>query len=1167
MTGTIGGATYVLQFNNQQVVQGMQQTQAQIVQAQAQIVGALGQITGALNQMGNAATQATGQNTQGGGGILGMSWGFLQFSLQLRLAHEVVNLLVDSLKFMRDGMIDFNDQLAKSHLVWEVFLKDSKAADQQVQALFEYSRKTQFTFEDVDAAARQLAAFGGAAFASKENLELLGNVAAGTNKTLQTITYEFGQMYQEIENGQPFGRAARALVQFGALSAETRTKLEEMAKSGADTDEMIKVFTDDLERFNGLTQKAATETLSGSMTTLKDTVQSLIAISTKPWFDELLSGVNAVNKGLDTSTAVEVANTIKKVVQDTVDIMIVLVGSFKVAFEGIVGIIELGLIGIVEGVIQVAKALEQLPGGERFKALEDTLRGYQNNIRRNLSDLASDMDKTAKDMVDAANRALDPNWTAAGEKAADSFGGGFKAKMAAPDADLVIDAQAYIAAITAGFKGMTAQQIGVFDNATDFVKTILLGTTKGDPDAIMQEIRPMILNAIKGLHDDVNMGLVELQRVLPPEAYAQVERYIEALRAAENATEGVRVATVALNTAQQNYDDTMAAGKQAREEANAALQAAQDQMTKDMAVYDESIRGLSAALASLRQEAQDAAQEQARYVQQAQRELRALQEQIRRQEQEDKDRIEEAQKKVDDRQRIMTEHEEAFAAILDGETARFLRQHEAIDATTQAIIDRYNAEVEGKIRAQAGDDERVTRLQREERAKLLELDTRIRQERAAGHFAEAERLEKQRDRVKAGYDDQIRYASEIAAVAKDKADEAKERVQKAAEAQGETDKKEVDAATKELNGIKDAAEARRKANAEALEQAQARVQAAQDEANRVAQDYKDREQAIQQNIISVNAQKEAARIRDQAAIDDAKRIKAEVDKTWDKAEADAKATRDHAKDTLTTAQQIKTNADNSLSSLQAITAEWEKQYKYALGILNAGREARGLDPVTVIGGPATGGGNLPNDPTQPGAGRGAPPAQPSTQPPSPPPPPPAAPPPTNTNPSVPPSRQNPHFIAPDAPGFSPTDERPYPDGTWWDPANGFIPDGYELRAGDYIYWVGVPASTGAPPSPSGRPGENYLMMSSILANNQPRPDAPVQRPGGMFGVAASGGEGVAGYGIKELHVPLSFPNLTVDSPQRVAEITHHTVAGIRQALQDAHSRGVSSRIGRQVNNS
>lgn len=1172
MSGTVGGSTYVLTFQNQSVVQGMAQTQQMVAQSSAAIAASLNQIIAALNATTTAAGNTSGAITGGmGGGIRGaitaaaggsggMVASLVTLSTGLGVATFALREIREALNFVGEGVIGFNDKLAKSHLVWEVFTGDTKAADEEVQALFEFSRKTPFTFEQVDAAARQLAAFGGVAFASQENLTLLGNVAAGTQKPLQTITYEFGQMYQEIENGQPFGRAARALVMFGALSAETRTELEKMQKAGASTDEMLKLFTDDLERFNGLIEKQATETLSGAMTTLTDTVQSLIAVGGESIFDALIEGVTGLNKVAESDAAFVWAKNVGVAIKEVILDLQAIINAVRIFIDLMQGLWTSLAIIVGEG---ISKALRFM--GELVPGMDKVADGIDEGVKvlkASLNSINADFQQQGDDLIKALT--TENKWAEGGEKAATAFKTGFDRKITGSSDEADQIARDYMTGVTAAFSHMNLDQIKATGDLDSFVSTLLLGAGK-DPEGIMQELKPQIMAAITGLHDDVNMGLVQLQRVLPPEVYAQVEKYIEALRQADMATQGLAAATNVLNTAETNYTNTVKEAKIAMDAANDAVEKAKNTRTANAQGFQDQIEAQNIALNGLRQQGEDESIRLQGIVRDAQNALNQLSETVAQHAREDAARIDAQQKVVDQRQALATEHEEAFSAILAGETERFLDQKGAIDATTQAILDRYNAEVEGKIRAAAGDDQRVTRLEREERAKLLELDTHIRQLRSQGHFKEADDLQKQRDRIAAYYDDQIKYASQVAAVSKDKADEAKERVNEAAKDSADKDKKDVDAATKVLDNIKTEAAARAEADRIALAGAKARVEQAQEEARISAEDFKQRERDIQQNIISIKAQAAEQKVRDDAAVAGAIAAKNIVDTIWTNAVAESKTAVDNAKNGVTAAKDTKTAMDEQLTTMQKITAEWEKQYKYALGILNAERESLGLKPLETI----------PTAPTAPqsdknpnpavGLTGGLPDNTGSTPPAKP-----AAQPGVNPNPPVGPTpgRDNPHFLAPMIPGFTPTTDRPYPDGTWWDPKNGFVPEGYEVRDGDVLYWVGKGGETYTPP-PLGGPGEKSQIASPISAMVSGQTPGMLRTSGlsaGMFGVTSpSAGGASQGDRIGSLHIlEGAFANTTIDSPQRAEEVRFQIVAGVRQALNDHVAAGSESRIGRKM---
>jgi hypothetical protein len=1174
MSGTVGGSTYILTFQNQSVVQGMAQTQQQVAQSSAAIANSLNQIIAALNATSSAAQGTSGVLGSGGGvggsiaGALGGSAGLLgtltTLTTGLGLATFALHEIRDAFSFVKEGVLDFNDQLAKSHIVWETFTGDTKAADAQVAALFEFSRTTPFTFEQVDAASRQLAAFGGVAFASKENLELLGNVAAGTQKPLQTITYEFGQMYQEIENGQPFGRAARALVQFGALTAETRNHLEAMQAAGASTDEMLKIFTGDLDRFNGIIDKQATQTLSGAMTTLTDTVQSLIAVAGKGIFDEIIGGINGINKAAESDNAFRYAQNFGIFVKEILDGMALIINGATFFIDLMQGLWTTLIIVMLEGIDKILSAWGKLPGQSQYAEMAKGLEVVIGALQSGLRDINSKLTGAGDDIIEAWNGITSAKWVDAGSKAAGNFQQGFTAKFSAGDEDAEEAARAYMSSITSAFANFTPDQIGSLDKLTGFVSTMLLGSSK-DPSQIIQDIKPLLISAIAGLNDDVNQGLAALKNVLPPEVFAQVEKYIDSMHNADLATRALTVATLGADAAQDKYNDTLADAKEAQSNAAEAVETAKNTLESNSAVFDRQVKAQEEILTGVRQKGEAEASRLSENIRVAQNALNQLSESVAQHARDDAARIEEQQRVVDNKQKLQEEHEAAFAAILSGETQRFLEQKGAIDATTQAILDRYNAEVEGKIRAAAGDDQRVTRLEREERAKLLELDTRIRQERAAGHFKEAENLQTQRDRVAAYYDDQIKYASQIAAVSKDKADEAKERVDKAAEASKDKDQKDVDAATVTLNNIKDEVKARAEADRIALAAAKERVDQAQEEARISAADYKQREQDIANNIADIKKRQDAQEIADKVAVAGAEAAKKVVDAIWTKAVADAKDTLTAAKGAEQAAKDTKTAMDLQLTSMEKITAEWQKQYSYALGILNAEREARGLDPVKVIA-PAPTPPQQNNDPNpntglnSGDTGMEAKPAPPVVPPPTQQPPP-VVPPPSTLPSAIPPT------IKPGAPVGAPpllfglANPTPPPGyHSEWDDQGMLwqVPDKYHLE--DYGHKSG--------PKPSSSSGEEYYTgggLSAMLAAQTPSPLAAPALRAGMFGSSMPYETVVKGQGPQSVRIlEGAFANTTVDSPQRVEEIKTQVLAGIRQGLGDYISNNNSSRIGRKL---
>jgi hypothetical protein len=1158
-SGTIGGTTYYLNIDATNFNTGMVTAASTAAAGTQAIGGSLNLLVNNINTVNNSVTRTA---SAVGGGLLGS---FLGLASGVGLASVALQATRGALDAIGEGVVGFNDQLDRATISWEVFTGNAADAKAMVMELFDFSRRTPFTFEQVNQAARQLATFGVGLDDVNKKVELLGNVAAGTGRPLQNISYEYGQMITLFNSGDSFGRPARALQQFGALTADGRDQLEKMRKEGASADDMIKVLDADFGRFGDQLQRQS-RTFSGAMTTVKDTVDSLLAVAGKPLFDDIKTSVVSLSDTLSSDKALQWATNAATIVHFVADIGALIANGLKEAFGLLEGNLALFATASLDALKLVAEGLNALSGG-RMQGVVDGINSALNtskamalNAAGIINAAGDDVDKILKDMDGI-------HWETLGTDAGVKFREGLKKGMD-PDGALAKDAaqttNEYLQAINASIANLNPDQLTGLTKLTDFISSALTGAaSKGkiDPDSIMMTIRPMLAAAITGLHDDVNMGLRALQGVLPPEVYQKVADYIEALRGADNATQGLTIATLGLNAATDHLKQVQADAKDAMDAAAAAEKAAEATRTANAASFDRRIASQREALGDLERLAQQAADHSAEIIRGIQADINALTETARQHQLEDQQLIKAADDELKRRQQAQDEHEAAYQAILDGTTARFLTQHNAIDDVTKAIIERYNAEYEGKLRTQQGDDERVTRLQREERARLLEMDQRIFALRQQGHFAEADALQKQRDAVKAQYDGQVERAQQVAAVSKDKADEEADRIKKAAGDQKDKDSAETETAKANAEAVKATATAREAADQEAIRQAGVRLKAVQDEADTVARDYKAREQAINDNIASIEKEKTAQKDRDDLAVAGAHAAKLAVDAIWTKAVADAKDQVTAAQKLVDTFKDQKTSADDTLTTLQKQTTEYSKQYQFALGILNAQRAMRGLDPVTDLMGSGVGG-NAATPTPDPGHGQERGPG--SQKPQMPPDPPAGSTSPTATKPATP--AAPPHVITPDAPGFVPTDARPYPDGTWWDPKNGPPPPGYELRDGDYIYWA-VPAGAG---TGGGNPGDgpglfSKLPTSMMLMGTGPSSGSPMARTAlggfaGGSGPISPTGAGSAG----DFKPVFDFSHMSVDSAERAQQVRDLTVQGIRQAWQDYAAGGKSSRVGRKL---
>lgn len=166
-------------------------------------------------------------------------------------------------------------------------LGSAGAARQRINELTEFAISTPFELPQVVEASRVLEVFGGRVLATGDNLRMIGDIAAGVNQPFQDVAFWVGRMYDAIQSGRPFGEAAMRLQEMGALSGDTRAKLEQLAKSGAEGSEIFKVFSDEVGgKFAGNMERLA-QTFQGIISNLNDFRDQLLRIGGEDFFEAI----------------------------------------------------------------------------------------------------------------------------------------------------------------------------------------------------------------------------------------------------------------------------------------------------------------------------------------------------------------------------------------------------------------------------------------------------------------------------------------------------------------------------------------------------------------------------------------------------------------------------------------------------------------------------------------------------------------------------------------------------------------------------------------------------------------------------------------------------------------------------------------------------------------
>lgn len=663
--------------------QGLGQAEQQASQSAQRIDSALGRVSfGQFSGGASGATSALGGLVEGVGGAV------TSFAA-LTGAIAAANLVLDGVKQLfslaGQGIIGMNSTLEQSAIAWNVFLKNTDAAREKVQELFNFAKVTPFTFQDVDAAARQLLAFGGAALVSKENLTLFGNVAAGTGKPLQQITYEIGQMYSELMNGLPFGRAARALVMFGALSGETRVRLEEMRKAGASGAEMWKVFTDNLNRFSGNLEKQST-TWQGAFTTFKDNLQMAASVMFKPLFDAAKGALIEINNLFANPQFQQAVQTLQGYLQLVVDALkkvgqAFAAGGWDAGFAMLEQVVVNGLKAVAALFADFLVSLGRTLEANAPDALKPFVSGFValgEGVQRAIRDWKPQIVAGTTDSFGALDQAVASSMHQTEQTVSESGGRINEALL----------------------RTFSKEDFSAFDQIMKAL-TGQLGNAKGasqDLKAAQGELRDVVVQAIADLerYGTVQQATWQQAAQLPQQVISAFNELLTAYTNVEGATKAVKDAQDALSGAQQHLKEVTREQAAIVKQYQDALKGAQDAAKAHARGYEDTLRGLRDEEQAATDAANQHAQEFARSIDR----LRGLVTAAQDAAQANADRwatiIDGLKRELDAAQETARAHQDASRQLIDdlraqADAARETAQ--AHQAASQQIIDALQAEV------------------------------------------------------------------------------------------------------------------------------------------------------------------------------------------------------------------------------------------------------------------------------------------------------------------------------------------------------------------------------------------------------------------------------------------------------------------------------------------
>lgn len=186
-------------------------------------------------------------------------------------------------------------------IAFEVMLGDAQAAKAMLGELRAFADKSPFSFPGVTDASRTLLQFGVTAGDVIPTIKRIGDVAAGDEGKMQSLSLAFGQM---TSTGRLMGQDLNQMINvgFNPLQEISRTTGESMAslkkrmeEGGISAAMVAKAFetaTSEGGKFHGMTERMSESTL-GLYSTLKDNAGTAVRTMAEPF----MSGINTMLKG------------------------------------------------------------------------------------------------------------------------------------------------------------------------------------------------------------------------------------------------------------------------------------------------------------------------------------------------------------------------------------------------------------------------------------------------------------------------------------------------------------------------------------------------------------------------------------------------------------------------------------------------------------------------------------------------------------------------------------------------------------------------------------------------------------------------------------------------------------------------------------------------------
>ena len=200
---------------------------------------------------------------------------------------------------------EFSQELEYAKIAYSNLFGDTALADEFINVLKDFAAKTPFSFQESEAAAKRLLAYG---IQYKNVMYVMQGVLAassmqGNPQVIESVSRALGQIYTK---GRLMNEEMRQLAEAGIPAYEilqeklglTQKQLQNLGKESIPASKAINALVDGMnERFGGVVS-ASSKTLKGIISNIKDNAIMLVSGAFEPLITVIKSGLNELGEFL-----------------------------------------------------------------------------------------------------------------------------------------------------------------------------------------------------------------------------------------------------------------------------------------------------------------------------------------------------------------------------------------------------------------------------------------------------------------------------------------------------------------------------------------------------------------------------------------------------------------------------------------------------------------------------------------------------------------------------------------------------------------------------------------------------------------------------------------------------------------------------------------------------